>query len=352
MGTPTYATREAVKRALESAESARNNTEIDEALATATSDVNSLLRRIFWPRVVTFRFPWPSIDQQSPSALWLDPSEELISITTLTAGGQVIPGTGTTPGYYLEPVNQGPPYNQVQINRGSNFSFQAGPSNQRSIQIDGLAGYKNITRPAGALAENLDTTETDIDVTNGAVIGVGDLITVTDERMIVVERLMITTGQTLQTPVGASNAEVVLAVTNGALYFVGETILLDAERMLIVDIAGNNLIVKRPWDGTVLAAHAGSTIYSPRTLTVERGALGTTAAVHSTADAVRVQVWPGTVAQLGKAEAINTLLQSRAGWGRTTGSGDNEREMSGKALRELRDQAMSECGVQLKTATI
>ena len=65
---------------------------------------------------------------------------------------------------------------------------------------------------------------------------------------------MLATGQTLQAPglTDRANAETV-PVTNGAAIAVGETILIDAERMLTVDIAGNNLIVKRGFDGSTLA---------------------------------------------------------------------------------------------------
>lgn len=348
MGTPTYANRESVKRTLESMESARNNTEIDAALQTATDDIFGQLKRYFYPRTVSLRFPWPSVDQPSLESLWLLPSEELVTITTFTSGGVVIPN----PNLYLEPVNQGPPFNQVQVNRASNSAFIASGAGQRSIQIDGVAGYRLAYRPAGTLAEDLDTTEVGVDVTDSATVGVGDLLLVDTEWLVVTEKDLITTGQTLQTPVGASNAEVALAVTTGSAYRVGETVLLDAERMLIVDIAGNTLIVKRPWDGTVLQAHTGSTIYAPRTLTVERAALGSTAATHTSGTAIQRFQFPSLVEQLCRAEAIDTLLQGKSGYSRTTGSGDNERAASGRALQILRDKALAAHGVKMRTATI
>jgi hypothetical protein len=350
MGIPTYATREAVKAALESMESARNNRAIDDALQTAVDDICGQLKRYFYPRVVSLKFQWPDVDQPALEALWLLPGEELISITTFTAGGIVIPN----PNLYLEPVNYGPPYNQVAINRATNSFLSSTGSGQRSIQIDGVAGYRLAYRPAGAIAEDLDTTETGVDVSGlaSALVGVGDLLLIGTEWLIVTDRQMLTTGQTLQAPVGASNAEVLIAVTTGSAYTVGETILLDAERMLVVDTAANNLVVKRAWDGTVLAAHTGSTIFAPRTLTVERGALGSTAAIHTNADPVQRFEAPALVRQLAMAEALDTLLQSKSGYSRTTGSGDAERAASGRALQALRDRAFDAHGVGIRTATI
>src|SRR3546814_19132909 len=70
-------------------------------------------------------------------------------------------------------------------------------------------------------------------------------------------------------------------VTDGTLFFVGELILIDSERMRIVDITGNNLTVVRAYGGATLAAHSlGADVYVSRRLTVDRGALGTTAAPH------------------------------------------------------------------------
>jgi hypothetical protein len=122
--------------------------------------------------------------------------------------------------------------------------------------------------------------------------------------------------------VSALASDVTIAVTTGTSYTVGEILLLDSERMLIVDIAGNNLTVKRAWDGTVLAAHTGSTIYAPRRLTVTRGAVGTTAATHSNGAAITRHVVPGLIKELCVAEALNTLLQETGGYSRVIGTGN------------------------------
>src|SRR3546814_20587325 len=93
-------------------------------------------------------------------------------------------------------------------------------------------------------------------------------------------------------------------VTDGTLFFVGELILIDSERMRIVDITGNNLTVVRAYDGSTLAAPSlGADVYVYRSLTVERGALGTTAATHLDAASVTVWAVPASVKVLASGRA-------------------------------------------------
>lgn len=162
--------------------------------------------------------------------------------------------------------------------------------------------------------------------------------------MLVTGRSMLTTGQTLQTPLTASNANVTVAVTTGSAYSVDEVILLDSERMLIVDIAGNQLTVKRAWDGSVLAAHTGSTIFAPRTLTVTRGFLGTTPATHLSAAPIARHLVPALISGATIALALNQLLQEQAGYARTAGSGDHQRENTGRGVRAILKDASTTYG--------
>jgi len=342
-----YATREDVKSALDFAETARNDAQVDRAIEAASRSGEALLRRRFYPQVATRYFPWPNHQYARPWRLWLD-ADELISVTTLTAGGTVVAASD----YFLEPANSGPPYTHIEIDLDSSAAFKAGNTHQRAIAIAGVFGYSAEDEAAGTLAEALDTTETGIDVSDSALIGVGHIIKVDSERMLVTGKAMLTTAQTLQTPLTASQSNVTVAVTTGSSYSVGEVILLDSERMLITDISGNNLTVRRAWDGTVLAAHTGSTIYAPRTLTVTRGALGTTAAAHSTSAAITRHVVPGLVKELCVAESLNSLQQESSGYARVIGSGENEREASGRGLRDIRADAMAAYGRRARSRAI
>lgn len=331
MVTPRYATREQVKAAIDMAETARANAQVDRLIAAASRQVKGLTRREFYPTVATRYFPWPSSQMGRPWRLWLD-QHELISVTTLSSGGVTIAATD----YFLEPQGSGPPYTRIEIDLSSNAIFGGGDTHQRDITVTGTFGYGADEAPAGALAEALDASETAVDVTNSSAIGVGDLIKVESERMQVTGKTTLTTGQTLQAPLLASKAGETVAVTTGSAYAVGETLLLDAERMLIVDIAGNNLTVTRAHDGSTLAAHTGSTIYAPRTLTVERGVLGTTAATHPDAASITRHVVPELIQQLCIAETLNALQQEGSAYARLIGSGENARESGGRGLRDLR----------------
>jgi len=341
--TPVYTTREAVKAAPELKETARANAAVDDAIEAASRSVEGLLHRRFYPWTGTRYFDWPNSYSRTAGRLWLG-GNELISVTTFTTGNGA---TTLTAGQYIlrraDDLDE-PPYTHVEINRGTSAAFSSGTTTQRALAITGVFGHSAETAPAGALAEALDASETGVDVTDSASIGVGQIIKVDSERMIVSEKSMITSGQTLQTPLTATAANETVAVTTGSAFFVGEVILLDSERMLIVDIAGNNLTVKRGWDGSTLATHTGSTIYAPRSLTVVRGALGTTAAAHDTAAAITKHVVPGLVRELCEAEALVQLAQRNAAYARVVGTGDNERESSGRGLAQIRKDAIAAYG--------
>lgn len=342
-----YTTRETVKAALDSAETARNNGQVDRAVAAATGAIHGRLHRRFYPELAVRYFDWPARRYGRPWRLWLD-QHDLISVTTLLSGGTTIAAAD----YFLRP-DDGPPYTRVEIDLDSTAAFGGGGTAQRDIAITGLWGYRNDESPAGTLAEALDASETAVDVTDSAAIGVGHIIRVDDERMIVTGKTMLDTGQNLGGDLAATMAAVTVPVSTGSSYAVGETILIDAERMLIVDIAGNNLVVKRGWDGSVLAAHTtGADIYAPRTLTVTRGALGTTAAAHDSAAAIYRHDPPAGIVRLATALALDTLLQETSGYAREVGSGESTREASGRALRAAWDDAYTAYGRKARTRAV
>lgn len=338
MATPWYATREQVKRALDSAETARSNTRIDQALASATASVNRLCRRPhgFYPTVATREWPWPNYQHAVPWRLWLD-ENTLISLDTLTSGGIVIPPAN----YYLEPVNSGPPYESIEVNWSTQSAFTAGATTQRSISVAGVFGYRNDETPAGALAEALDSAEIAVDVTDSALIGVGDLVRVDSERMIVTGKTMLDTGVNIHSSdsltASLADMSITLSTLTGAPV-VDEIILVDSERMLVVDLAGTVATVKRAYDGSVLAAHAANAdIYALRTLTVERGALGTTAAAHDTATAVSRWMAPAETTTLTVAEAMVQLEAQSSAYAGQRGSGDSARAQAGGTIGDVRE---------------
>lgn len=329
---PWYATREEFKRALDFNDSSRDNAAIDRALEHGSREVERLCHRSFLPIKATRYFRFPDAYRATTSwRLWLE-EDELISVTTLTVAGEAVAG------YYLEPINTGPPYEWLEVNRSTVGSFTTGSTEQRNISIAGVFGYGNDTTAAGALSAAIATTAaTTCSVTNSAAIGVGDVVLVDSEYLHVTGKSMVDTTQNLQTNMLASTSDTVVDVTDGTAFYAGEVLLLGSEKMLIDEVAGNNLIVKRGFDGTVAAAHTSPVdIYAPRTLTIVRGALGTTAATHLISASLSRHLAPGPVRALTLAEAINQRFGESSGMARTIGSGEAVRNASGAGLAKLR----------------
>lgn len=333
-----YITRESVKGALDSKETARNNAQIDRCIATATDQITGLVRRRFDPLTATLYFEPPRGD-----VLWFG----LRSLSG-TPSAVTVDGTALDVADLLVTPYDGPPYDGIRASTSSGASL-SGALGAASIAITGSVdapwGYDLNEPSVGTIAEALDASETGVDLDGpaSAEIGVGSVIRVDDERMTVTARAMLTTTVTLSANLTASKADTAVTVSSGAGVTAGETVMIDAEKMTVHEIAGNVLSVTRGVDGTALSAHlSGVTVYAPRTVTVTRGALGTVAASHSTAAAVSVWQPPALVSELALAYALTSLGQGQSGYARMTGSGDNEREASGRGLRQIQADAKRE----------
>lgn len=350
-----YATREQVMRSLDSKLTARNAGQIDRALESASRDVESLCHRLhFYPVQATRYFNWPDSQYGTPWRLWLDDSE-LLSLTSLSSGGVSIDLADVL----LEPNRSGPPYSQIELNTSTAAVFSGGSTSQRSIAAVGLwAGSPLTETTVGALTAAVSTTAAttvSVNAAASAELGVGSVLRVDSERMLVTGRTMADTGQNVGgSGLTAQANSVTLAVSDGTAFAVDEILLIESERMLIADIAGNNLTVIRAWDGSVLAAHtAGTDIYAARTLTVTRGALGTTAATHADASAVVRWDPPALVRDLTIAEAMNRVTNEQAGYARTRratgGLSSGNQTLAARDLPALREQVYDAHGRKART---
>lgn len=338
-----YTTREDVMGALDIKQTARNRRYVDQAIEAASRNVEGQLHRRFYPLQATRFFDWPNFQYAYPWRIWLDQWELLAAPASVTSGGVTIPLSACN----FEPVNSGPPYTYLELRRDQPYSFGVGSTPQRDVAINGPWGYRLTETALGATAASMDASQTTVTVDGhtSAQVGVGSILRIDSERALVTERTLTSTGQTAT--IGGSKSNVTLPVANGAAYAVDEVLTLDAERMRVDDIAGNTLTVERAWDGTVLAAHTTATVYAPRTLTVTRGALGTTADSHGSASTVYRFEPPGLIGQLTRAEAIWALLQERSGWARmssASGSNSTGSPVSLAALNDLRGQAWTAHG--------
>jgi hypothetical protein len=346
-----YCTREDVKTALDSKMTAYSDSRVDMAIAAGAQGVEGLLHRRYYPEITTRYRDWPNYDYSQTWRLYLG-NNELISLTTLTSGGTVIPAQN----YILRRLDDlvEPPYTVLEINLSQNSAFAGGTTFQQAIAMAGTFGYRDDQISSnGTLVTTVNNSITTVDVTNSVLIGVGSLIVLDTERMQVTARSALTTGATITSQMDSSNAFVNCPLSNGALVNEGETIYIDNEVMIVRRIIGNNATVQRAWDGSTLALHSGgATVYAPRHLTVTRAVLGTTAAGHTSGVTVMVQDYPGIVKELNIAYALNTVLQKNSGYARTAGTGDHQKEFTGRGIAQLESDAMAAVGRRNRVAAI
>lgn len=327
-----YCTREDVKSALDVRETARANARIDQAIESVSRQIEGpgALNRVFYPEILTRTFDRPDYGNRVYSWRLDLEGRELISMTTMTSGGITIVDADR----FLRP-DDGPPYNRVEIDLASAAMFTANSGTwQRSISGLGLWGWRDDRVTAGAVVTSINASVTTLDVTASPNIGVGTILVIGTERLLVTERGWLSTAQTAS--LAANATAVAVAVSDGTAFIPGELIAIDTERMLVEDVIGNTLTVRRAVDGSVLAVHTTALVYVQRHLTVIRGALGTTAAAHTNGDAIAAWACPGPVRALAKAEAIVMLQQESSAYARTVGQAESEREASGRGLADLR----------------
>jgi hypothetical protein len=334
MSTLWYTTLEAVGTATDAPATARNDAQVRRALTSGARAVEGQLRRTFRPWTGT-----RTITRLSNRPVWQLPlgRHELISVTSIVVAGVTLdpadydlisaPGTPEDDG--------GPPYNRIDL--VDQAAWGADP------EIAGVWGYRNDEESVGTLGAQLGSAATaTASVTwSTASIGTGDVLRIDDERMVIRARTWVDSGQNLGgAGLDASMADVTVPVSTGSAFGVNEVIQLEAEQLLITAITGNNLTVVRAWNGTVLATHATNVdIYALTGVELERGALGTTAAVHQSAAVIYRHVVPGLVADLAGAEAMNQLQQESGGYGSSRGSGESETPAGVGGLKAIRDSA-------------
>ena len=347
--SPCYCTREAVMTALDVHPAQREISLIDSAIQGATGDVYGIIHRRFLPHDTTKYFDWPNEQLAYPWRIWFD-QHDLVSATAVTSVGVSIPLANV----FFEPVNKQPdePYTRMELNRATSSVFGGGTTPQRVVGVTGTWSYNAKTAPAGALAAPVsDTTGTTVTVTDSSQLGVGDLLVIDSERMVVADRAMASTGVTF-TGLSAIAADNLIAVPDVTAFGLGEVLMADAERLYVTDKTATSLVVKRAWQGTALAEHTSGTIYAARSLAVLRGANGTTAATHASAAAVSRYVVPSLITELAIALAENSLLQKTSGYARSIGAGDNLRPAPGMGLADVTAHACARYGRKARTRVI
>lgn len=362
------ATREQIMQSLEVLESAYGGHLIDSKLQAATRSAEGFLHRRFYPERRTILRDWPN---RSSSPSWeLDlGDQELISVEAVVSGG-----TNITSDVVLRRGDDlaEPPYSSLHINLSTNSAFSAGTSWQRSLSIQGLFGYSDTSTAlaGGALSGAINSSVTTLVInplSGYYTVGIGSLLLIGTERLLIMDRRMSSTALTTTSAMTDINSARTFTSAGAASLAIGETILIDSERMRIDDIAGSTVIVSRAWDGTVLGSHtSGSTIYALRTFVAARGVLGSTAASHSDAASVYVHDFPPLFNELVVAETVVLLEQSSGAYSRTSSSGTRGVSAAGWVTRntgvgkgapglgldDIRERAWMELGRKSRSAAI
>lgn len=340
-----YCTRMDVMTATDIKQAVDNIRHVDSAIEAAAGEADRLTKRRFWNEIRTNKWDWPNYQRAYPWRLWFDASE-LADVTayppTVTTGGTSIPDSAI----FWGPWNYAPPYTYMELNRSQSYAFGGGSTPQQDILITGNYGYWTRTKAGGTLAAAVSsTTATTVTVSDSAVVGVGDVLIVDSESMLVSDNAMADTGQAQQGS-GCSTAadnDNVLEVSSGAAVNAGEILQLDAEWMLAESVTGNNVTVLRAYLGTVLAEHSGAEVYAPRALTVIRGFGGTAAATHEDSATAAVQLIPPEIREYAIAEALNFVYQKTSGYARTLGE-PGASAVPGGSLPDLRNRAYERYG--------
>lgn len=341
-----YCTREMVQRALNLADTPRLNGRVDAAIMAGARQVEGLLHRRFYPNMQTRSFDLPA-----DYTLWLYEHELAASPTVITTGGNAM-----TPNvdYILRP-RQGPPWRWIDQTYTAAVPFQPLASgDQNAISITGDFGYPTTTLATTTIGSAAGSTAATILLNDSSVVGVGSLILVDLERMIVTDKAMSTTTCTITADLTNQKLGNTVTVSSGTLIQPGEMILIDSERMQVEYVAGNVLTVDRAVNGSTLATHSnGALIYAARTASVLRGVLGSAAASHGSGAGVSLLAAPSLIGELNLAYAINNNQAALSAYSRISGpesiSAYRDR---GRGIAELEQDAYQAYGRKMRTRAV
>jgi len=340
---PVYVTRDEIAAALDVKPTAYMYAEIDRACRAGSRAVEGLTHRFLYPMTATRYFDYPDWSKRYPTQRIDFDEWSLISATSVVSGGVTIAPSS----YLLGPNTYGPPYEHLDLNRSSSAAFSGGPQN--AVSITGLWGWTNDETTAGTLVGSITASDTLVTLTAPA--SVGAVLRIGQERVQVAGARWIDSTQTASA-LALSNAGVTITVSNGSVFTENEYLLIDSERVQVLEIAGNTLTLRRAAGGTVLAAHsAGTAIYWRHQHVVERGSLGTTAAIATNGASVYRWVPFSLTAEVAQAYAEDFFLQRNAGYARTVGSGESERQASGRGIAqaEARLRRLLKRGARLRS---
>lgn len=306
---------------------------IDNAIASAADSIEALCHRRFYPETGTRTIP-----VGDPPRHFDLGRNDLLAVTS------ILDGTTAITAYTLQPTDapaNGRPYVWVDLDTSPG---------EDELTIAGTFGFTQATEQLTQIVGNLTSGATTMTVYSGARMGTGEFYKIGDEWLRVTERSFTDSGVNLAAALTRDNTDRLITATG---FSPGEVLLIGAEQMQVESVTPTAIIVQRAINGTPLAAHdIAADIYVYRGCTIERGLLGTTAAAHTDGAFLGRLAVPPKVRQLAIAYALDTLAQEGAGYARTAGSGENERQTTTPALGKLRDDVAIMFGRSARTRAV
>ena len=217
------------------------------------------------------------------------------------------------------------PYIQIEVDPDSSLISAWCDSEPDSVQI--IANHGMYERSAALTATVADTTQQSasqatLKVSDGSQVSPGMVLKLGDEQELVTgysdPSAAVTT---LNGAVAAADEEI--TVTNSALVNVGEIIRADFEQMKVRDrnTTTHKLAVWRGWNRTNRVAHLTAVAVDVyRTVNVERGVNGTTAATHANGLAISRYFAPDDIQFLTREVATLMLNKAKGGYAGRSGN--------------------------------
>lgn len=339
-----YCTRESVQAMLQSADNPRRNQRIDHAILQASRDLEGLVHRRFYPWTGTRLF-----DQPDGPILFLDDWEIATSSDlTIVSGDDEMASTD----FILRP-HSGPPYLWIEQNNAGRIGWQSGQTWQNAISITGTFHHPVRRTAAGATTDQLTSGAGVFTLGPSASIGVGSLLLLGTERMLVTEKSYTITGAELAADVPAGKGATVLTLDTPDAVEPGEQLMIGGERMIAEVVSGTTVVVTRGAAGGVLAAHtSGDAVLAPRQAQLHRGILGTTAAAHDAGTQIYLLQAPSLVQEAVTALAVTAVEQGSSAYARVVGSTDNQREAGGRGAAALLERVYARYGRKVRTRAV
>lgn len=215
------------------------------------------------------------------------------------------------------------PYVQIEVDPDSTVLAAWYDAEPDSVQITAKRGlYEHSAALSATVADTTQqsASQTTLKVSDGSKVSPGMVLLIGSEQESVTGWGSPTASVTALNGAITADTEV-LTVDNGALLYAGETIRVEFEQMRVREIQTNSVLVWRGWNRTARVSHADDkTIDVYRTVNVERGVNGTTAAIHVNGTAISRYLAPDDIQYLTRQIATLMINKAKSGYAGKTGN--------------------------------